>query len=293
MRALQKTPDTLTVGALLDTATQRLRSGGIPSARLDARVLLGHVMDVDPGSLLPGSTRAVLPSQAAGYLALIGRRRQRVPVSHLTGRREFYGRSFHVTPDVLDPRADSECVVEMALSFLPSDGPVRILDLGTGTGCLLLTLLAERPDGTGTGIDISDAALAVARGNAAALDLADRTTFQTGDWLDGMSGEFDLIISNPPYIAATDVAELQPEVRDHEPRLALVGGNDGLEPYRRICPSLRPRLTPDGVAVFEFGMGQAQDVAAIALQSGLVIVQTVCDLGGIERGITLKSAVPA
>lgn len=288
-----KTPDPLTVGALLDTATQRLRVANVPSARLDARVLLGHAMRANPASLLPGSTRPVLPSQAAEYVALIDRRMLRAPVSHLTGSREFYGRPFNVTPDVLDPRADSECVVEMALSFLPPADPAHILDLGTGTGCLLLTLLAERTGGTGTGIDISEAALAVARGNAEALGLADRATFQVGNWLDGVAGQFDLIISNPPYIPAADIAGLQPEVRDHEPHLALVGGGDGLEPCRQICPSLRPRLAPGGVAVLEFGMGQARDVAAIARQSGLVTVRTVCDLSGIERGIMLKSAVPA
>ncbi len=278
---------------MLDLATRRLRGAGVPSARLDARVLLGHAMRVNPASLLPGSTRVVEASQAAEYAGLIDRRLLRTPVSHLTGSREFYGRPFHVTPDVLDPRADSECVVEMALACLPADRASRILDLGTGTGCLLLTLLAERVLASGTGIDVSDAALAVARGNATALGLADRAAFQVGNWLDGITGQFDLVISNPPYIPAAEIPLLQPEVRDHEPRLALVGGDDGLDPYRHICPELGARLAPDGVAVFEFGMGQARQVAAIAQASGLVSVQTVRDLGGIERGITLKSAVPA
>ncbi|MDF1722777.1 MAG: peptide chain release factor N(5)-glutamine methyltransferase [Minwuia sp.] len=286
---MQRTPDPATVGALLDEATTRLRHGGIPTARLDARVLLGHAMNVAPASLLPGSMRAVARPEARAFQSLIARRLLRAPVSHLTGSREFFGRLFRVTPDVLDPRADSECVVEMALSFLSPDRPVKILDLGTGSGCLILTLLAERPMAMGTGVDISEAALHVARDNARTLGLANRVMFQTGHWLDGIAASFDLIISNPPYITEADMAGLQPEVRDHEPRLALVGGTDGLDAYRQICPHVGPRLLPNGVVVFEFGQDQGEAVRTIARQSGLETIHAVRDLGDIERGITLKS----
>ncbi|WP_281018181.1 peptide chain release factor N(5)-glutamine methyltransferase [Minwuia sp. IMCC3077] len=282
-----------TVGALLDRASRQLRQADLPSPRLDARVLLGNAMQCDPASLLPGSTRPVAPAQVARFDALIDGRLERRPVSHLTGRREFYGRAFMVTPDVLDPRPDSECVVELALRHLASDEPTRILDLGTGTGCLLLTLLAERPQAQGLGIDISAAALEVARGNAAALGLQDRAAFQQGEWLSGVTGHFDLIISNPPYIPSDDIHGLAPEVRDHEPRLALDGGRDGLDPYRILLPRLAGHLKAEGTAILEHGQGQEAAMARLAEHSGLEITATATDLGGINRGVALQTAVCA
>ncbi|MDF1729880.1 MAG: peptide chain release factor N(5)-glutamine methyltransferase [Minwuia sp.] len=282
-----------TVGALLDRATRQLRQAGLPSPRLDARVLLGNAMQCDPASLLPGSTGPVAPAQVARFDALIDGRLDRRPVSHLTGRREFYGRVFMVTPDVLDPRPDSECVVELALRHLRMDEPARILDLGTGTGCLLLTLLAERPQARGLGIDISAAALDVATGNAATLGLQDRVGFQQGEWLSGVAGQFDLIISNPPYIPTADIHGLSPEVRDHEPRLALDGGRDGLEPYRIMLPQLAGHLKAEGVAILEHGQGQETAIARLAEHSGLEITATATDLGGINRGVALKTGICA
>lgn len=282
-----------TVGALLDRATRQLRRAGLPSPRLDARVLLGNAMLCDPASLLPGSSRPVSPAQVASFDGLIEGRLDRRPVSHLTGRREFYGRAFMVTPDVLDPRPDSECVVELALQHLGSKDAVSILDLGTGTGCLLLTLLAERPQARGLGIDISPAALDVARGNAAALGLQDRAAFQQGEWLSEAAERFDLIISNPPYIPTDDIHGLVPEVRDHEPRLALDGGPDGLGPYRIMLPQLAGHLKAEGVAILEHGQGQEAAIALLAGHSGLEIIATATDLSGIKRGVALKTGICA
>ena len=282
-----------TVGALLDRATRQLRRAGLPSPRLDARVLLGNAMLCDPASLLPGSSRPVSPAQVASFDGLIEGRLDRRPVSHLTGRREFFGRAFMVTPDVLDPRPDSECVVELALQHLGSKDAVSILDLGTGTGCLLLTLLAERPQARGLGIDISPAALDVARGNAAALGLQDRAAFQQGEWLSEAAERFDLIISNPPYIPTEDIHSLAPEVRDHEPRLALDGGPDGLGPYRIMLPQLAGFLRAEGVAILEHGQGQEAAIALLAEHSGLEIIATATDLSGIKRGVALKTGICA
>jgi release factor glutamine methyltransferase len=282
--------DPPTVGDLLDRAARRLRQAGIDTARLDARVLLGAALQRDPASLLPGSLQPVSPAQADHFESLVRGRLQRRPVSHLTGRREFYGRDFAVTPDVLDPRPDSECVVELALQHLPPTGPSRILDLGTGTGCLLLTLLAERPQASGHGIDISPAALGVAGRNAIALGLADRARFTQGEWLTGVDERYHLVISNPPYIPHEDIDRLEPEVRQHEPRLALDGGPDGLTPYRLLLPLLGQHLEPDGVVVLEHGQGQSAAIVALARQSGFESVATATDLGGTIRGVALKTA---
>ena len=281
-----------TVGALLDRATARLRQAGIPSPRLDARILLGFAMDAEPSGLLPGSTRPVSAAHAAAFHELVDGRLARRPVSHLVGRREFYGRDFRVTADVLDPRPDSECVVELALAHLDPTAPARVLDLGTGSGCLLLTLLAERPLATGLGVDVSEAALAIATHNALALDLSARASFGQGVWLSGVTGRFDLIISNPPYIPTRHIGDLAPEVQRHEPHLALDGGDDGLGPYRSILPRLPDHLVAGGVAVLEHGQGQDGAVAALARDAGLEIVTAVTDLGGVIRAIALKTAPP-
>lgn len=276
-----------TVGEAIDRAAARLRAAGVESPRLDARVLLGFAMDVDAGTLLPGSTRAVDGAAAARFSALVERRAAREPVAQIVGRREFYGRLFRVTRDVLDPRPDSEATVALALRSCPPVARPRLIDLGTGSGCLLLTLLAERPEASGLGVDLSAAALDVAAGNAARLGLADRAAFRRGSWLDGIEGPFDLVVANPPYIPSRVVATLAPEVTEHEPHLALDGGADGLEAYRAIIARLTAVLAPGGVAVFEVGEGQAQPVAKIAGRAGLQLCGTTPDLAGIERALAL------
>ncbi|MEC9346836.1 MAG: peptide chain release factor N(5)-glutamine methyltransferase [Pseudomonadota bacterium] len=282
--------DAARAGDLLDAAARRLTAAGIPTARLDARVLLGAALDADPSSLLPGSLRAVAPEAVAAFEVMLARRLDREPVARITGRREFYGRTFRVTPDVLDPRADSEAAVDLALTLLPADRPARLLDLGTGSGCLLLTLLAERPLATGTGVDRSRKALATAMANAADLGLAERAAFIAGDWFDAVAGVFDLVISNPPYIPAGEIATLEPEVRRFDPHLALDGGPDGLDCYRAILRGLPGHLSADGVVVLEHGAGQSAALADLAADAGMVVRERVRDLGGHLRALALAWA---
>ncbi|WP_416898146.1 MAG: peptide chain release factor N(5)-glutamine methyltransferase [Minwuia sp.] len=276
-------PDALTVEVLLREGATQLREAGIEGARLDARILLAEILAREPNTLLPGDASIVADVDAVRFRSLLARRAAREPVSRILGRREFYGRTFEVTPDVLDPRPDTETVVELALSSLTS--AARIVDLGTGTACILLTLLAERPGASGIGVDFSPAALAVAKRNADRLGLADRAAFRQGDWLDGLDGPFDLIVSNPPYIPAGDLAGLMADVRDHDPALALAGGADGLDPYRTIFAGAASRLAANGAVVVEIGAGQAQDVRAIAARAGLRFDRAAADLGGHVRAL--------
>ena len=201
-------------------------------------------------------------------------------MAQILGEREFWGRAFRVTPDVLDPRPETETLVEAALGGPPAG---RLLDLGTGSGCLLVTLLAEWPEATGVGVDVSPAALAVARENAERHGVEERATFHRGDWCAGLEGRFDLIVSNPPYIADDELAQLAPEVREHEPRLALAGGPDGLDAYRRLAPELPRLLSPGGRVLLEVGAGQAAAVVTILDEAGLAVGGIRCDLGGHGR----------
>jgi release factor glutamine methyltransferase len=211
-------------------------------------------------------------------------------MAHILGRREFWSLDFAVTSDTLTPRPDSETLVAAVLDIVAGrDRPLGILDLGTGTGCLLLALLHELPNATGVGVDRSAAALAVALGNAQALGLAPRVQFHEGDWGEGLTGRFDVVISNPPYIVSADVPNLSPEVR-HEPRLALDGGADGLDAYRALAPHVGRLLEPAGVAVLEIGEGQAPAVEEILRTAGLKPVDRRRDLAGIERCIVARSA---
>jgi release factor glutamine methyltransferase len=211
-------------------------------------------------------------------------------VSRILGMREFWGLPFAVTPATLDPRPDSETLVETALDLLRETAEPRILDLGTGTGCLLLSLLHERADAQGTGIDISDEALAVAASNAARLDLSARVSFRRGNWTDGIGGRFDLVISNPPYIRRGDIEALEREVREHDPLLALDGGEDGLDAYRALAAAIPDVLTQTGHAVIELGEGQGEAVRAIFESAGMAVLRIVPDLAGIPRA--LVAALP-
>nr|ADI17444.1 methylase of polypeptide chain release factors [uncultured Rhodospirillales bacterium HF0070_31K06] len=205
-------------------------------------------------------------------------------MSHITGSREFRSLRFEVTADVLDPRPDSEVLIEAALALLPATGePFNVLDLGTGTGCLLLAVLNERPAATGIGVDLSEAALAVARRNAWKLGLAERAQFRRGDWSNGLGGTFDLVLSNPPYIPSAEIDQLEPEVACHEPRLALDGGADGLDAYRAIAQRTPQLLANKGALIVEFGTGQAEAVCAIFAQHGLAEARLECDLAGRPR----------
>lgn len=269
--------------ALLKAGALRLRGAGVETARLDARILLAEATGREPAAILPGDETPVDADAQAAFDRMIGRRAAGEPVSRIIGRREFFGRSFDIGPGVLDPRPDSESAVELALSLCADDA--RVLDLGTGSGCLILTILAERPGASGAAVDISPDALNVAQENARSLGLLERCSFHEGAWFAPVEGRFDLIVSNPPYIASPEIAELMIEVRDHDPLLALDGGADGLTAYRTILAAAPAYLTPGGHAVFEIGAGQLEDVIAIAEAAGLAPAGQSTDLGGHVRAV--------
>lgn len=254
------------------------------TARLDAELLMAHVLGVSRSELLLRQVTAPTPPE---FAALIVRRVKHEPVAHIIGEQEFYGRTFRVSPAVLIPRADSESVVESALAAAPAAR--RIFDCGTGSGALLLTLLAELPGAQGVGIDASPAALEVARTNAAALGLADRAQFSLADWTqsgwDKGLGQFDLVIANPPYVE--EGAELAPDVREYEPAQALFAGPEGLDDYRILVPQLPRLLTENGIAVLEIGASQAAAVSQIAANHGFVATAHK-DLGGRDRALVLR-----
>lgn len=282
-----------TVGALMAGAARRLAAAGVETARLDARLILGHVLGVDAARLLAHGDDTVDAAAGRLFASLLNRRERREPLSHILGEREFWSLPFRVTADTLTPRPDSETVIEAALAWAGArpvaDGAdLRILDFGTGTGCLLLALLSEWPTATGLGVDISAAALAVASDNARALGLAARARFVESDWGQGVAGRFDVIVANPPYIATGDLQGLAPEVAAFEPHLALLGGDDGLAAYRALTPWLARLLADDGAAFLEIGCGQADAVAAILAEYGLLTVGRIPDLAGIVRCLVAR-----
>lgn len=277
--------------ALKDGAAALARSG-IDGARLDSRLLLGHALG---RPVWPHEEGIVAEDVLARFRSLIGRRLDREPVSKIVGRRGFWTLDLEVTADTLDPRPDSEALIEAALeAFGDRAPPRRVLDLGTGTGCLLLAVLSEFPDAIGVGIERSRAAAEVAYRNAAATGLAERVEIRCQDWSTGdFDGGFDLVLSNPPYIAEGEIAGLDREVRAYDPVGALAAGRDGLDAYRSLAPVLRRALTPEGFAVLELGVGQADAVASIMMQAGsaepfLVESGRKTDLGGIVRALVLK-----
>lgn len=289
-----KVPRPLSVAQALDEGTQTLAGAGVEGPRRDAMALLaaaGVPREKQIGR--PGGP--VERDGLAAYRGMVARRARREPVSRILGRREFWSLPFAVTPDTLDPRPDSETLVEGALTLVLNlwpdrTAPLSILDLGTGTGCLLLALLSELPRATGIGTDISPAALKVAQVNAQALGLSHRAGFAASDWGDGLKGPFNLILANPPYIADGDMGRLEPEVALYEPRGGLAGGSDGLEAYRRLAPRLGTLLAPGGHALLEVGAGQAAEVAGLLGEEGLKIRRILRDFGGIERCIIASLA---
>ena len=268
--------------AVLPDAVRRLTDAGVPDAARDARKLLAHAMRLPPDRLTLHLGDDLTPQDVARFEGAIAARARRQPVSQIIGHRDFFGRSFRVTPDVLDPRPETEVLVLAALA----QPFARVLDLGTGSGCILLTLLAERPDATGLGTDLSPAALEVARGNGHRLGLAGRAEFWASDWFDGVALRFDLIVTNPPYIAADEMALLSPEVRDWEPHLALTPGGDGLAAYRRVAAGALVHLAPGGRLIAEVGASQGGAVAALWRGAGLAEVAILPDLDGRDRVVS-------
>ncbi len=266
-----------------------LQHARIETASLDARLLLQHVLGVSREALLANDRLGLTPRERAHYQTLIDRRSRRQPVSQLIGEREFWGMAFKVTPAVLDPRPDSETLIDAVLErYGDKDAPLSILDLGTGTGCLLLALLNEFRQARGTGVDISEEALKVAKDNAAAHGMARRATFMRSNWGEKVQDTFDVVISNPPYIETAAIASLAPEVAQYEPRLALDGGADGLDCYRAIFRELPRVLKKDGMAAFEIGLGQRKDIETLAVAQGLRVVGVRSDLAGIPRCVLVQ-----
>jgi release factor glutamine methyltransferase len=284
-----------TLGEAAREVQRVLAKAGVEDPGRDARLLIATAAEIETLDIIARpSVRLSIEAQSRLH-DLVLRRIEREPVSRILGEREFYGRRFALSPATLDPRPDSETLIEATLSIVGREGwherPLRILDIGTGTGCLLLTLLAELPLATGLGTDISDAALEAATLNAGLLGLSARAAFARHDVLDGIAGQFDLVVSNPPYIPSGDIAGLSPEVHRYDPRSALDGGQDGLDVYRKIAAALEGVLGPAGWLVLEVGMGQA-DAVALLFQQAFVKTRRaqVCrysDLGGHTRCVAL------
>lgn len=273
----------LTVEAARRALAAALRAADIETADLDARLVLQGALDCDATALARNPERVLRDDEAARLCDYAAQRLAHKPVSRILGRREFYGRDFTINERVLDPRADSETLIEAALAHLPDGAAARILDLGTGSGCLLLTLLAERARIEGVGADVSPHALDVARDNAARLGVAARARFIESDWFKNITGVFDMIIANPPYLTPGEMEFLDRNVADYDPHLALYGGADGLAPYRLICGAAENFLTAKGWLIFEIGSLQARRVCRMMGEAGFSEVTVRQDLAGRDR----------
>jgi release factor glutamine methyltransferase len=268
-----------------------MKAAGVDMPVLDARLIVQHALGVDWNALFLQPDQPLTDDERGRLEAALSRRAAFEPVSRIVGRRHFWTLDLAVSPATLDPRADTETVIEAIVTAIPDrTTTLRILDFGTGTGALLLALLAEYPNATGVGVDLSAAAADVARANAVSHDLNARATFVVCHWASGVTGQYDLIVSNPPYIPQTDLAGLPPDVRDYDPPLALNGGADGLDAYREIFAAIPALLAPKGLAAVEIGAGQSDAVADIARRAGLVLTISRADLGGIERALLFKPA---
>ena len=272
------------------TLAAQLKSAGNDEAELDARILLGAVLDLDLTGMIAQATRPLTSTEAARLARYAQRRIAGEPIARILGSREFWGLSFQLSPATLEPRPDTETVVELALELLRADGgsdrPLRIADLGTGTGAILLAVLSELPAATGIGTDISEAALQTAAANAARAGLSDRATFIACDYASGLYGPFDLIVSNPPYIRSADIGSLAVEVRNHDPLAALDGGTDGLDAYRTLVPQAARLLAPGAALVVEAGEGQSGQIQALMVAAGLTPAPSPkADLAGIPRAV--------
>lgn len=276
-----------TLRTLYQELLSPFRAANLPTPELDARWLVAEAVGRPSTAITLSPDSPVTAEAAANAHAFRARRLNGEPVDRILGRREFWSLEFRLGPATLSPRPDTETIVETCLALLPDrDVAYRLLDLGTGTGAILIALLHERPRASGIGIDRSIDALAVAALNAADNGVAERTQFQPGNWMEGLEDEFDLIVSNPPYIPSADIAGLESEVRQHDPLLALDGGTDGLDAYRAIAADAPRLLRPGGLLVFELGIGQEEAVAALMRHAGFEMIGPAQkDLGGVARAL--------
>jgi release factor glutamine methyltransferase len=278
----------MTRAEALRAAAAALKAAGIEEAADDARRLLEHASTLSRAELIASLNDPQPPEEAVRFDAWVARRVSREPLSHILGGVGFWTLDLIVTADVLTPRADTETLVEAALAALPDKAaPLRILDIGTGSGAIALALLSERPNARAIATDLSEAALAVAQINAKRCGLSDRIDFVRTRWADGLEPEFDLVVSNPPYIASAVIETLEPEVRDFEPRLALDGGTAGLDPYPHLFAEARRLLSPGGVAVFEIGYDQGAAALALAKAAGGQ-AEVRQDLAGHDRALVCR-----
>lgn len=274
-----------TAAVAMAAATAKLRAAGVPDPARDARVLLAHAASVDAARITLIAPEEIAPEISERYEHLISLRAVRVPVSHLVGQREFYGRGFRISREVLDPRPETESLIEAALSEPFS----RVLDLGTGSGCILVTLLAECGAATGLGVDLSEGACLQASANAVLHGVAERAQIMQSDWFEAVEGRFDLIVSNPPYLADAEMGDVAPELALHEPRMALTDGADGLSVYRLLAARAHQYLSAQGRVLAEIGWKQGPQVRAIFDAAGWADVAILPDLDGRDRIICAQN----
>jgi release factor glutamine methyltransferase len=275
------------LGRAIDEVAERLASAGILEARREARLLAAEATGLGSAAVIAHPERKLDSAECERLTGLARRREEREPISRIVGWREFWSLRFALGPDTLDPRPDSETLITAALESIDRARGVSVLDLGTGSGCLLLALLSELPKARGIGVDLSQAALAVAAANAEALDLSFRAQFRLGDWGNGLNERFDLVLCNPPYIPDGEVSGLAPEVARFDPVLALAGGADGLNAYRRLSGELPRLLGQGGRAIVEIGAGQSAPAAGILTGGGLTLLGLRADLAGTPRCLIL------
>lgn len=280
----------LTLNSAKRFLAQQFRRAGLDSPELDARLLVMAAMNLDHADLIAKGTEFIAPEALEQIRRLSTRRLAGEPIDHILGYREFYGRRFAINKDVLSPRPETEGLIEAALAISGPDAPLRCLDIGTGSGAIMITLLAERLNWTGVASDVSQAALDMARKNAETYGVSARLSFEQTAWFDGLNGQFDLILSNPPYIDAAHMAALPPEVAGYDPALALYGGEDGLEAYRVLAAQAQDYLKPQGWLLLEIGYDQKNSVTALLYEAGFNDVTCRQDLARQDRLILAKSS---
>lgn len=292
---MTRLPDDITqISQLIVFLTKQFEAVGIDTASLDARLLVQHVSGLGHSDIIAKPHHELSPEETEALTILLQRRLKREPLSRLIGETEFWSLPFQISSDTLDPRPDTETLIEHALHMIGARKatPLRLLDLGTGTGCILLSLLHELPEATGLGVDLNPGAVEIARKNALNLSLENRAKFQQSDWFSTIDGKFDVILSNPPYIPECDLAHLMPEVRDFDPVLALNGGETGLFPYEIIFKQAINYLKQDGILIFEFGQNQEKQLIDLLNKSPIgCFIETLeqrSDLAGIIRTIGVK-----